>query len=179
MDLTILLQYSPFFIEAKVRSPYPIRSRSNAVVHVLILYSPEQLQKMGILPSPPSAVKPASTTKRKSGPDFGDLKPLKPTGGAGFSAFRDTPRKASKQKNKAAVVKNDSDMDDSDEDLADDEGPTLPKVEDVEGHGISGEMLSPEDARRQGELAEGVQKIKVRPSATAPSSSSCSPTCFS
>ena len=89
------------------------------------------------------------------------MKPLKPTGGAGFSAFRDTPRKAAKRKDKAPA-KTDSDMDDSDEDLADDEGPHLPtKVEDADGHDMGGKMLSPEDAKRQGELAEGVQKIKV------------------
>lgn len=117
---------------------------------------------MGILPSPPLASRPSTTTKRKSGPDFGDLKPLKPTGGAGFSAFRDTPRKTIKRKDKA-VTKTESDMDDSDEDLADDEGPPLPtKVEDANGQDDEGKMLSPEDARRQRELAEGVQKIKVR-----------------
>ena len=116
---------------------------------------------MGILPSPPSASRPSTTTKRKSGPDFGDLKPLKPTGGAGFSAFRDTPRKTAKRKDKAAA-KAESDMDDSDEDLADDEGPLFPsKIEDANGPDEAGKMLSPEDARRQGELAEGVQKIKV------------------
>lgn len=47
---------------------------------------------------------------------------------------------------------------DSDEDEDDDQ--IVGKLEDVEGKDES-KLLSAEDARRQGELAEGVRKIKV------------------
>ena len=36
------------------------------------------------------------------------------------------------------------------------------KEEDVDAQDVSKATLSPEDVRRQGEISEGVQKIKVR-----------------
>ncbi|KAF5849006.1 hypothetical protein GGP41_010145 [Bipolaris sorokiniana] len=111
-----------------------------------------QLRKMGILTSkePPKVTSPAA--KRKSGTlDFGSLKPLNADAGTkNFGGYRETSPK-SKKKNQDAM---DSDADDEDdvklEDMDDDK--------DVIDKGL----LSPEDALKQGELAEGVRKIKLK-----------------
>lgn len=42
-----------------------------------------------------------------------------------------------------------------------DDGPSMEPDEETDAKQENGKMLSPEDARRQGEIAEGVQKIKV------------------
>lgn len=77
----------------------------------------------------------------------------------GFSGFRDPNARRASGKAKAKASKSDSDMDsDEDEDL----GSTTPlKVDDVDTKADSNNMLSPEDAKRQDEVAEGVQKIRV------------------
>ena len=49
---------------------------------------------------------------------------------------------------------------DSDEDEASEDDKVV-KDEDVDIQDISNATLSPDDARRQGEISEGVQKIKV------------------
>ena len=119
----------------------------------------EQLQKMGILPSPKTNEKPAATAKRKSIPmDFSQLKPLNPSGALGFSKFRDNEAGSLRNgKNKSTA----KDMDDMDSD--DDEGfSDRPiKEEEIEPQELTKAALSPDDIRKQGELAEGVQKIKV------------------
>ena len=115
---------------------------------------------MGILKSSKTQDKPTSTTaKRRSvQTDFANLKPLKPGGALGFSAFRDTDvRSDTKAKSKN---KENHDVMDSDED-DDGNGEVLEKLEDVDVQELSNNMLSPEDTKRQGELAEGVKKIKV------------------
>ena len=112
---------------------------------------------MGILPPPKTQVKPvASTAKRRSiQTDLANLKPLKAGGVFGFSKFRDsTPRSALDSKGKS--LKEDSDMDSDEEDRV---SKTI-KLEEAESQDALN-MLSPEDAKRQGELAEGVQKIRV------------------
>lgn len=117
---------------------------------------------MGILPSPKVQDKlVAPAPKRKSfQTDFANLKPLKAGGALGFSDFRDTgkvhtPIKGAKDKSKS--INEDSDMDSDDEDI---HGKHI-KKEDIESQDLSNSLLSPEDAKRQGELAEGVQKIRV------------------
>lgn len=112
---------------------------------------------MGILPTPKTQVKPvASTAKRRSiQTDLANLKPLKAGGVFGFSKFRDnTSRSTSDSKGKS--LKEDSDMDSDEEDRV---SKTI-KLEEADSQD-SLQMLSPEDAKRQGELAEGVQKIRV------------------
>lgn len=110
---------------------------------------------MGILETDktPQIVSPAA--RRKSGAlDFGSLKPLNAaTGTKNFGGYRDTSAASPKSKVKAENGM-DSDADDEDD----------IKVEDVDDdRDESGKgMLSPEDALKQGELAEGVRKIKVR-----------------
>lgn len=115
---------------------------------------PGQLRKMGILESDKApVVSPAA--RRKSGAlNFGSLKPLNAAAGTkNFGGYRDGSQQSpTKVKSEEAA---DSDADDEDkvnikvEDMDDDK--------DDNGKG----MLSPEDALKQGELAEGVRKIKV------------------
>jgi hypothetical protein len=106
---------------------------------------------MGILNTKETPKITSPQTKRKSGAlDFGSLKPLNAaTGTKNFGGYRETSPK-SKKKTLDAM---DSDADDEDDikvEDADDDKEVLDKG-----------LLSPEDAHRQGELAEGVRKIKV------------------
>ncbi|KAL8923139.1 MAG: hypothetical protein Q9172_003269 [Xanthocarpia lactea] len=123
----------------------------------------KQLQRMGILQSPNAPVKtPEATAKRKSLQDaFAGLKPLKPGGTLGFSGFRDpTAEPASKRNAKSKANNVDSDMDsDEDEDVV---GKTPARKDNGESKELSSTTLSPEDARRQDEVAEGVQKIRLK-----------------
>ncbi len=83
------------------------------------------------------------------GLDLSALKPLNAqTGTKNFAGYREKEAKA--KRNEDAM---DSDADDEDD----------VKVEDAEDDKevFDKGMLSPEDAHRQGELAEGVRKIKV------------------
>ena len=115
----------------------------------------KQLQKMGILPSIEVQKTPQAEKRKSSGPDFANLGPLKSYGTVGFSGYRDPSK--SKQKEKK---RNDDAMDSDADDDEDDE--RLPDgADDVEIKQENTNLLSPEDAKRQGEIAEGVQKIKV------------------
>jgi hypothetical protein len=106
---------------------------------------------MGILNTKEKPTITSPQSKRKSGAlDFGSLKPLNAAAGTkNFGGYRETSPK-SKKKTEDAM---DSDADDEDD----------VKVEDAEDDKevFDKGMLSPEDAHRQGELAEGVRKIKV------------------
>jgi hypothetical protein len=109
---------------------------------------------MGILETGkvPTVVSPSA--RRKSGAlDFGSLKPLNAASGTkNFGGYRDASQQSPKSKVKTEDTM-DSDADDEDD----------IKVEDDEEKDESGKgLLSPEDALKQGELAEGVRKIKVR-----------------
>jgi len=116
---------------------------------------PEQLQKMGMLETPQAQKSPTTTTKRKS-TDFTKLGSLSKFGTVGFSNYREapTPRK------KTAKNKDDDDAMDSDPD--DDVDRPAKDADEAEVLDQNGNLLSPEDARKQGELADGVRKIKVR-----------------
>lgn len=117
---------------------------------------------MGILPSPKAQDKPAaSTAKRRSvHTDFANLKPLKPGGALGFSKFRDSEDRRSLGDSKAKP--DDSDMD-SDDDYARNDKKVKQEVElaDADLEDAIDHSLSPEDTIRQGELADGVKKIRV------------------
>jgi len=117
----------------------------------------EQLHKMGMLETPQAQKSPTITAKRKS-TDFTKLGSLSKFGTVGFSSYRETavPRK------KTAKSKDDDDAMDSDPD--DDDDRPSKDTDEVEVQAQNGNLLSPEDARKQGELADGVRKIKVRPS---------------
>ena len=116
---------------------------------------------MGILQTPkPMDKATSSTVKRKSiQNNIDNLKPLKPGGALGFSTFRDTdarPIKSDSSKKKPAY----ENAMESDEEEGDEMDKT-DKLVDADGEDFKNSMLSPEDAKKQGELAEGVKKIKV------------------
>lgn len=79
----------------------------------------------------------------------------------GFSSFRDQDVSSARQ-NKSRKKSNGSVSgameEDSDEDEEDAE--VIGKMEDIDDKDVKS-MLNPEDARYQGELAEGVGRIKV------------------
>lgn len=118
---------------------------------------------MGILPSSPKIQEKTAATngKRRSlQADFAKLKPLNPNGLVGFSKFRDPNERTETNgviKNKAGKKgSNDGDSDDE----VDPKQEIMIKLEGDDLPDANG-MLSAEDAKRQGELAEGVQKIRV------------------
>ncbi|EER26460.1 hypothetical protein D8B26_003160 [Coccidioides posadasii str. Silveira] len=118
-----------------------------------------QLQKMGILKSSRQQDKDTEKAgRRKSGqPDFSKIGPLRPGGGAGFLNFRDGEANVSKSRKKAKGTASDMDSDDDEDDFS----PIVGKAEDEEEK-EGNSFLSPEDARFQGELAEGVRQIKLK-----------------
>lgn len=104
------------------------------------------------------------SAKRRSGQlDFSSLGPLKTTGTVGFSSFRDQHdeearrRKARKKttRNIEAAMNEDSDDDD------DGEIEVLGKMEDIDEKDPLANELAPEDVKFQGELADGVGRIRV------------------
>lgn len=117
--------------------------------------------EQGIIPSSKANEKPAATAKRISIPtDFANLKPLSPGGALGFSRFRDSQSRSSSGGKNGAIKKDPEDMDSDEDEVPDDS--TAVKEEEVDLQDVSKAALSPEDIRRQGEISEGVQKIKVR-----------------
>lgn len=91
--------------------------------------------------------------KRKSlQADLSNLGSLKPGGTVGFLNFRDQD---SGRKGRKSDDEMDSDDDEND-------NPILSKADDEEGKDDN-QFLSPDDMKRQGELEEGVRKIRVRP----------------
>lgn len=118
----------------------------------------EQLQKMGILTTKktPETQNAATSTKRRSvQTDFSKLKPLKPGGALGFTGIRDD----SSPRDKNGKGKN---IDDMESDEEEEEAHDKFVDADAEDINIKNEVLSPEEAAKQGELAEGVKKIRVR-----------------
>lgn len=128
----------------------------------------EQLQKMGILKSSKSkdSLTAPGTKRRSVQTDFANIKPLKTGGTVGFSSFRDNSglrngelfKSSNLSKQKQTGGRMDSDDDDDDDDDKPDEEV---KLKDAEISESKRSTLSPEDAKQQGELAEGVKKIKV------------------
>ncbi|EGC40809.1 conserved hypothetical protein [Histoplasma capsulatum var. duboisii H88] len=126
-----------------------------------------QLQKMGILDTKSrDGTNKASSTKRISlQTDLASLAALKSSDVTGLVKFRDHnnidhgPGKSRKKPRRGS----ESDMDDSDYD-DDDNGPSsiLHKAEEEGDKDVSPSLLSADDIRRQGELAEGVRQIKLK-----------------
>ena len=121
-----------------------------------------QLQKMGILNPPKTAEKtPASSKRRSVHADFTGLGPLKKEGTVGFTNFRDTEPKA-----KATMKGKKASDDDMSEDSDDDIG-IVGKMEDLNDADVpikkeaGSDLLSPEDAERTGQVADGIRKMKV------------------
>ena len=109
---------------------------------------------MGILKSKKVAVPDVATTnKRRSAPtDFANLKPLQPGGTIGFTGVRDDP--SPRRRNGKSRSVDDMDSDD-DEDEAKTAAGKESKLVDAEGDDFKNQNLSPEDAKKQGELADG------------------------
>ena len=110
---------------------------------------------MGILETADKKTTVASpANRRKSGLDFSSLQPLDAAKGTkNFGGYRDMQSPKAKQKSEDPM--------DSDADDEDDARPN--EVDDDKEIVVDKGMLSPEDAAKQGELAEGVRKIKVSP----------------
>ena len=108
---------------------------------------------MGILKSKKPSNAPVPAVKRQS-TDFANLKPLKPGGARGFTGVRE--RKSPHDQNGKLSA---DDMMDSDADDEDDAKRTVVDKDDADDG--KDEKLSPEEAKRRGELADGVQKIRV------------------
>lgn len=113
---------------------------------------------MGILNNPKAQDKetPGAAKRRSTQTDFAKLAPLKPGGAVGFVGFRDVDQKSPKNR-RGSKKGSESDMDSDDDE---EEDPIIGKVE-VEESKDGNSLLSPDDIKRQGELAEGVRKIKV------------------
>ena len=121
----------------------------------------EQLQKMKILPTAAKATPktPVSNDKRRSiQEDFPKFKPLNSDALKSFSTMRD-PHETNGERSRGSRKDKAISIDDSDEDI-DAEDTVVIKAENANERDTDA-MLSPEDAKRQGELAEGVQKIRV------------------
>ena len=104
---------------------------------------------MGIKKGPKAPETPAA--KRKSlQADFSNLGPLKPGGTVGFLNFRE-------QEAGRKGKKRDDEMDSDDDDT---DNPILGKADDEEDK-EDNKFLSPDDIKREGELEEGVRKIRV------------------
>ncbi|EGO54076.1 hypothetical protein NEUTE1DRAFT_87110 [Neurospora tetrasperma FGSC 2508] len=121
-----------------------------------------QLQKMGVLASEKQQVTSPTAAKRRSAQlDFSSLGPLKKQGTVGFSTFRDRdaeprPKKSRKNTNgKAGAMDEDSDDEDDDDDISD---KMLANDED----NVDPSKQGPEDVKFTGELADGVNRIKLK-----------------
>lgn len=116
---------------------------------------------MGILQTPPKPQQPSTTTRKRASVDFAKLKPLDVKGTKNFAGYRDSKTTSVRAPKRTGKTAEDEDLMDSDAD--DEDGETHQREQDEpEIKGEGGRLLSPEDALRQGELAEGVRKIKVR-----------------
>ncbi|TKA70304.1 hypothetical protein B0A49_05390 [Cryomyces minteri] len=132
----------------------------------------KQLRKMGIIPTADSKQPTPSSAKRKSTiTDFTKLGPLSTAGTVGFAGYRDPSAKTPqifKGKEQGAV---DSD---AEYDIDIDQAPG--RTDDTDVKQDNDGLLSPEDAARQGELSEGVRKIKLKRQHSAEPLNGASPT---
>ncbi|KAH6616988.1 hypothetical protein F5144DRAFT_596104 [Chaetomium tenue] len=137
-----------------------------------------QLQKMGVM-APPKPQTTSPAMKRRSGQvDFSSLGPLKTSGTVGFSAFRDRDsqptrsRKSRKSNGASESTAMDADSDDDDDD--DDSAEILSKMEDIDSKDDKSK-LRPDDAQFSGELADGVNRIRLKRAHSADPDSASSP----
>jgi hypothetical protein len=125
-----------------------------------------QLQKIGVVTSSKQNQPTTSAFKRRSGQlDLSHLGPLRTRGTVGFTSFRD---KNNEQARRAKARKRDDGNmgitlalnDDSEDD--DGENDFMAKIHGADDRGLAQEAVAPEDVRSQGELAAGVDRIRVR-----------------
>jgi hypothetical protein len=110
---------------------------------------------MGILKDPKSQETPVSAKRRSLQTDFSSIGPLKPGGTVGFLNFRDKSENKDKKKKNKSVEDDDMESEDDDDDSI------LGKADDEEAKEDNHDLTA-EDIKRQGELAEGVRKIKLK-----------------
>ncbi|KAL4785666.1 hypothetical protein BJX76DRAFT_346854 [Aspergillus varians] len=115
-----------------------------------------QLQRMGILKDSKTQETPSSAKRRSQQLDFASLGPIKPGGAVGFLNFRDSTEGQKKDKKNRAMA------DDADMDSDDDEDDRILNQADEEEDKDDNQHLSPDDIKRQGELAEGLRQIKLK-----------------
>ena len=117
-----------------------------------------QLQKIGVLQSSKNPQTTPGSVKRRSGQiDFSNIGPLKAGGTVGFSTFRDQVSEAARRR-KARKKSNGNIAEDSDDD--DEDSEVFRKMEDIEDKEVD-TKVAPEDVQFQGELADGVNRIRV------------------
>lgn len=119
---------------------------------------------MGVLSSSKAQVSTPNVTKRRSAQlDFSKLGPLKTTGTVGFSTFRDSGADSAKRRraHKKSTGSHGAMDEDSDDDDSDDEPEILGKMEDIDEKDVKS-STAPEDVKFTGELADGVDRIRVR-----------------
>lgn len=130
-----------------------------------LIYSTEQLQKMGILSTADTAntssTQPKAKSKQMDASSLGKLKAKEGT--VGFTGYRDSAKKSTKafgEKSGKSGSHHEMDSDADDEDETAQRGANgLAKVEvEEDGKDV---VLSAEEVSRRGELAEGVKKMKV------------------
>lgn len=116
---------------------------------------------MGVLPSAKAQATTPAAAKRRSGQlDFSNLGPLKTTGTVGFSAFREQAAESSKRRKGRKKSNGSLGAMDEDSEEDDDEPEILGKMEDIDDKEVK-PSTAPEDVKFTGELADGVDRIKV------------------
>ena len=115
---------------------------------------------MGILPSASQPTTTATSKRKSATTDFTKLAPLTSKGTKNFAGYRDVNVRSApgRQKGEDHKAANDDMYSDADDEDGEQKASAADEVDvTVENNSL----LSPEDALRQGELAEGVRKIKV------------------
>jgi len=117
---------------------------------------------MGVM-APKSQTTPTAVKRRSGQLDFSKLGPLKTSGTVGFTAFRDSESQPTRRRNahKRSNGSIGGAMDEDSEEDDDDDDAILGKMDDVDTK-YDKSKLGPEDAKFSGELAEGVNRIRVR-----------------
>ena len=111
---------------------------------------------MGILKpkkAAPSQEVPQPSKRKSFQAGIESLKPLKAGAAAQFTGIRDDQSPLDKN----GKSRSPDDMDSDDEPVA------YGKRDDADDDDVKSSLLSPEDAKKQGEIAEGVRKIRVSP----------------
>lgn len=119
-----------------------------------------QLQKIGVMQSSKNPQATPGSAKRRSGQlDFSNLGPLKAGGTVGFSSFRDQASDATSRRRKARKKSNGNIADDSEDDDEDDSD-DIGKMNEMDDKDDD-KQLAPDELKSQGELADGVNRIRV------------------
>lgn len=122
---------------------------------------------MGVILNTVPAEQKVSTSKRKTKQmDFASLAPLAPKNASGFAGYREALASSPPQKAGTTVGHADDSMDSDDDELRKPSKLTSkhpvapPEGSDMQDDDLSRD-LSPEEAAKRGELADGVKKIQV------------------